>query len=108
MANVRNGNTFYIDSSSSAGTAASFLSDKNIKVTGIIMFSGTATDTVKIYDKSASSDAAGSLKISLMSGTAKDAHQFRFADAPIVFPNGIWVTISGTPEVTLILQNAGA
>ncbi len=103
MANAQNSNTFYVDTSSGAGTATSYLTGRQT-CTGIMGFGNAATDTVKIYDKDSASVAVGALKLSLIWATAKDAIYYDFSMAPIVFPNGVWVTITGSPQVTLILK----
>lgn len=105
MANVLNGNTFYINESSDSGTGESYIDKKGVKVIGILAFSDATTDTIKIYDKASGSAAAGALKLSLDFATAKDEHHFDLSGTPILFPNGIWVALTGSPEITLIIQN---
>lgn len=100
--NIRGNNSWFVTVSSSSGDTTSFLSDKSLKLIGIFFYSNATTDVIDIYDKNASSSAAGNKKISLMAGTAKDSRQIRLADAPIVFPNGVWVTLTGSPIATLI------
>jgi hypothetical protein len=105
MANVYNSNTFYVDTSSDSGTAASYV-DKRVGIVGLSFFMNATTDTIKIYDKSASSAAAGSLKLSIMSATAKDSVYWDMSGAPMMCPNGVWVTITGSPQLTLTLVQA--
>jgi hypothetical protein len=108
MANARNGNTFYVDSSSSSTTSASFISDKSLKLIGIIYHVDTAnTDILDLYDKDPVNAAAGVKKLSLISSTAKNTQQIRLENTPLVFPNGVWVTLTGTPSATLIFTTQG-
>lgn len=107
MANVRNGNTFYVDTSSDSGTAASYIDEKNVKLVGLFADVNATTDTITISDKSASAASAGSTKLYVDFATAKEVHYFSLADNPIVFPNGVWVTLTGSPKLTLILQGSG-
>lgn len=104
MANVRNGNTFFVDASSSAATAASFLSDKAVILTGIIAYGSATTDVALISDKSASSDAVGTTKIKLAFDAANRVQFIDLSNCPIGFPNGVWLTLTGSPVLTLLVQ----
>lgn len=109
MANIRSSNTFYVDANSAAGTASSFISEQNIKLVGIIYSVGAAGDSIDLYDNLGPGNAGqGPHKLRLKSSVAGASTQLRLAEAPIVFPNGIWVVISGTPQSTLILSQSGS
>jgi hypothetical protein len=103
MANARSSGTWFVD----AANATSYLSERQIKVVGIIFYVDATTDTISIYDKLTGSDAAGVQKLSLMSSVAKNIIQIRLADEPITFPNGLAVTTVGSPKITFILSQAG-
>lgn len=106
MANVRNGNTWYVDTSSASTDTSSFLSERNLKLIGFLFHCDLTTDEIIVYDKSPTSSAAGSFKFIAQHSNAKDVLQLRLADCPIVFPNGVWVTLTGTPQVTMIFTQA--
>jgi len=109
MANVRSVNTWFVDSSSAAATSSSFISEKNLKLIGIIYFVNTAnTDFIDLYDKDPASNAAGVKKLSLTSATATDTKQIRLESTPILFPNGVWATLTGAPQATLIFAAQGS
>jgi hypothetical protein len=91
MANVRNGNTFYIDAASSGGTAASFITKKNIKVTGVVFYAEAAGDAIVLADVAVAGGAAGSTKLKVSGGVAGETVALDLSNSPIVFPNGIWV-----------------
>lgn len=108
MANNRNANTFYVDTSSAGATATSYVQERNIKLVGIVFHAAAATDVLLVSDMATNGTAAvGATKVKLVAATAGDSKQIRLADAPIVFPNGVWVTLTGTPVATLILSQQG-
>lgn len=78
MANVRNSNTFYID------TAGQALQVANIKVMHISITPTSANAQVVLQDST-----TGQTKIDLRSDTSFRTLFFSFRDNPIVFPNGI-------------------
>lgn len=108
MANNRNSNSFFVDASSSSGTATSFVKERNIKLVGVIFHVAANTDVLLVSDMATDgSTAVGATKLKLMANTTGDDKQMRLADAPIVFPNGIWLTLTGSPVATLILSQQG-
>lgn len=109
MANVRSANTFFIDTSSSSSTPGSFITERNLKLVGILLTVGTAgSDILNVYDlDSVTRNSSGQLKLELKSDTGNDTRQFRLADAPIVFPNGVWVAVTGAAKATLIFTQQG-
>lgn len=105
MANIKNGNTFYVDAASVGGTASSFINIKNIKVSGIILSSGAAGDSVTLNDLDTSGPSAGDLKVTVKVDDLDGTEYVDLSDQPIVFPNGIWVSaIDAGAEATLILR----
>jgi hypothetical protein len=108
VANVRSANTFWVDTSSSSGDMNSFINQKGARVIGIHFQADAATDSITLFDLGSDSASAGAKKLKLQSATAKNSTQERYADAPLVFPNGIWVTVTGAPSATIILANQGS
>lgn len=108
MANTRNSNSFYVDASSGASTPGSYVKERNIKLVGVVFHAGATTDALVLADMATDgSTAVGTTKLKLVAATAGQMNQVRLADAPIVFPNGVWVTVTGTPVATLILSQQG-
>lgn len=79
MANVRNSNTYYIDTANQNPLVAS-----NIKVMHISITPTAANGQVVLQDYT-----TGITKIDLRSDTANRTLFFSFKENPIVFPNGI-------------------
>ncbi len=107
MANVRSGNTFFVDTTSDSGTASSYIDEKNMLLLGVLAYGAVDTNVVLISDKAAASAAVGSSKLKLTFDTALRPQFIDLADTPVVFPNGIWLTLTGSPVLTLILQSQG-
>lgn len=98
MANVRSGNSIYVDSTGSVA------SDVNIKLIGIFFTSATAGDTITLKDGT----NAGALKLTLKNIDVS-THYFRLPDAPIIFANGIYVSqISSGAVATLVTRPQGS
>lgn len=106
MANIRSANSWYVDTSSSSGDSTSYISEKNLKLIGIIYSVDANTDVIDIFDKNSGSAGAGLQKLSLMAATPNDTKQHRLPLEGIVFPNGVWVTLTGAPKATLIFAQA--
>lgn len=104
MANVRNGNTFFVDTDSSAGTATSFIAEKNIRIAHVIASASAGSDEVKIYDKHPTTNAVGQLKLHLKFDAVKFYH-LDISSHHIVCPNGIWVDITGSVVVSIVTQS---
>lgn len=110
MANVRNGNTWYVDTTSDSSTASTYVKQRNVKVLGFTAFVNATTDTIVISDLASSAYdasptyAVGGKKFALDLATAKNQYREDWSNAPIVFPNGIWVTLTGSPQITFILD----
>ncbi len=111
MASIQNGNTFYIDAASASGTAASFLKNNDVKVLAIYFTGAVAGDSVVLNDlnlmNAAGTPAAGALKWKVTTDVAYKSNFIDLHEAPIRFPNGIWVsTISALGVCTLVLDKA--
>lgn len=104
MANTRNSNTFYVDTTSSSGTAASYIAAKNLRIKGITFHMAVTTDVIDVHDKATGSAAAGTLKLKIRASTALNTQHFDFSDSPLVCPNGLWVVLTGSPICTVILD----
>jgi hypothetical protein len=106
MANVRCGNSFYVDAASSSALPSSFINKKQIQIVGIIFNSNAAGDNMAIADWNGS--GAGSAKLIVSNGVAKDSKILTLFDTAIQFPNGIWIAgISSGATATLILADNG-
>lgn len=77
MANIRNGNTIYVD------TIGTLISDKNILVVEVLITATAANAIVAICDPDGTS-----LKLNLRVVASGSTEQFVFL-SPIHFPNGI-------------------
>lgn len=102
MANARSGNTYWVDTTSSSGDSSSFLSIKGLALVGVVYQVAATTDVLTVSDLGSDGASAGATKFKLKAGTANDSRQQRLADAPVVFPNGVWFTLTGSPTATLI------
>ena len=108
MANVRNGNTFFVDTASNAGTLASFIEEKGIKVAFLSFTSNSIGDTLDLADLSPTSTAAGSDKIVVRDDDATDTQTLNMIGTPMVFPNGLWIkSISAGAKATIVLTSRG-
>lgn len=80
MANVQNSNSFYVDSTGS-------LTDiSNQRVSTILFTASSPNDAMTLTDGS-----GGATKVVISASIANDTKWFQFR-APIVFPNGIYVS----------------
>lgn len=100
MANVRNSNTFYIDTQYTG--SADELVASNLSVVGIIMRATGANAQVVLVD----AQAAQPVKLSLGIATAGETIQLRLAEAPVLFPNGIRPLTLVNAVVTVILKES--
>lgn len=95
---TRNGNTLYLEASGGASTIDA-LTSKNILVVGIVLTSGASAETLSLLDVHASSPP-NKLKIKSAANTTTFID---LADSPIVFPNGVRVTLSQTDSYATLL-----
>ena len=94
MANVRNGNTYYVDSTGN-------LDIKNIKVVCIYLTATAASGRIVLSDST-----TGALKADVRVPTANDTKVFDCEHANMVFPNGITITTLTNAVVTLFLEES--
>ena len=109
MANVLNGNTFYINTSSASGTAGSFIESKDIIVEAYIVSASSAGNGgISVYDLSKTNGAyaAGDqkLRVGVLANTTSS---LSLDKVPITFPNGIWVVPDANVTATLVLRYKG-
>jgi len=102
MANVRNSNTYFIDTASSGGPPATtnILDVKNIKVIGINI-RATAANAVFVISDNASTQV---IKWSAALAVDDTSQYDDLSDTPIIFPNGIAVTTLTNVVATLIVR----
>lgn len=96
MANIRNGNTHYVDST---GTLSE---TKNVRVTGIVLTATTAGAVLVLKDPSTSA-----LKIELRVAATNTSQYFAFRETPLYFPNGISVFTLTNAKATIVYNEAG-
>lgn len=97
MANAFQSGSIYIDTTGS-------LTTKPVKVAYILYTPDTANDTIVFRDGSTGSDP---IKLSLRHLNAKDTEVFDFSRRPLVFANGVYVTVPTNGTATLILTSEG-
>ncbi len=98
MANVRSGNTWYVDAASES------LEAKNVSVIGIILTASGGPGELVLADNV--SGASYPAKLTLLQPTTS-TQQYLLADSPIVFPNGIRVVTATNVKATIILRIPG-
>lgn len=87
MANVRNGNTFYIDTVFASVNDGTELLIKNIRVTGLMFTTaGTGGKGIVLADA-----VTGMKKLAVYNVNANDTKDISLWESDIVFPNGIRV-----------------
>jgi hypothetical protein len=96
MANVRSGNTYYID------TASVSLSEKNIAVVAAVVSGSGGAAILTLGDDV--SGASYPNKITLQAPSGESAY-FDFSQAPLLFSNGIRVKTVTTALATLFLRS---
>lgn len=111
MANIINGNTFYVDAASASGTDGSFLLGKDVQILGVIFTSDTIGNSISIADikqyNDAATVAAGSAKLEVSAGVANETVFVRLSDMPIRCVNGIWISaVSANSHATIIFKKS--
>jgi len=101
MANVLNNNTFYIDTAFSS--SSDDLVRKNALVAYILVTATAANGRIVLSDVASSPD----LKLDLRVATSGASQEFIFVDNPVVFPNGIRVSVLTNAIATIVLRNPG-
>ncbi len=95
MANVRSGNTHYIDST------GSLTAENNVKVRQVIITPTSANAVLTL------SDSAGTTtKIQVRAATSGESRSFEFP-VPVIFPNGINVTTLTNCVAMLVYNGTG-
>lgn len=100
MANVRNSNTFYIDTQYSS--AADELAVKNIKVVYAIVTATASSGRVVLGDSSIAT------KIDLREAVSGTTAYFDFSNKPLVFSTSIRPTTLSNAVVTLVIEETRA
>lgn len=101
MANVRNGNTFFIDTvaaDTDPGTDEN-LAIKNIKVKAIFITATAATAILELKDVT-----TGAVKFNLREASTGETDYFDLTNLNVVFPNGISPSTVTNMQATLIIQ----
>ena len=101
MANVLNGNTFFIDTATGSGGAT--FDEKNIIVTGLFV-TGTGSAAILVLSD-ASTPVVKKLEIQLPA--AIDTKFFPLEEAKILFPNGIDPTTVTNAKATVVFKRQG-
>jgi len=92
MANVRNTNTYYIDTTGSLVIA-------NIKVLGVVVTATSANAILNLQDNTTSDN-----KLNLRVATSGESKFFDFADSPVLFSTGIKPSTVTNCVATVIIQ----
>lgn len=95
MANVRSGNNHYVD------TAGVLTSEKNVRVSNIIITATAANAVVAFQDASGTYDV-----LNLRVVTSGATQQFTFLDTPLLFPIGVKVSTLTNAIVMVIYTKA--
>lgn len=101
MANVRNANTFYVDSAAAdtdPGTTGN-LAVKNIRLVALTISATGGNSDLILKDVT-----TGATKLDVREATNGETDYYDFSNAPIVFPNGIAPTTVSNVVATLIIQ----
>lgn len=98
MANAYQSGSIFVD------TTGALTAVKNLRVSYILYTPDTANDQIIFYDGSSASDP---VKLKLRHLSAKDTEVFDFSRRPLVFANGIYVTVPSNGTATLILTSEG-
>lgn len=101
MANVRNANTFHIDTSGTA--TAAILAIPNIQLVGVIMASTADSAILELSDLTT---AATKIYLTLNTAAAISLKFIDLSNSPIVFPNGILPTTVTNCIATCIIRES--
>lgn len=101
MANIQNGNSFYIDTAHV--TDADDLTRKNVLVAYVVVTATAANGRIVLGDAGTDPQTKLDLRVAAL-GTSQ---LFRYDAAPIIFPNGIRVMTVSNAVATVVFKNAG-
>lgn len=96
MANVRNGNTLFVDSTGDLTTTGT-------KVYYIILAASAANAVLTLQDSGANVN-----KLTVSTPTDKDSRVFDFSLRPLFFPGGVSVTTLTNCVATIVAEVQGA
>ncbi len=96
MANVQNGNSFYVDSTGALTTS------KNVRVSQIVFTPAAANDQMILKNEGTS----GALKIKIRGSTANETTSIQFT-TPLIFPGGIYVDTVTSGALATIITTGG-
>lgn len=98
MANLRLGNTYYIDTQYSTNEE---LARKNILVKGVVLTTSAAGGQLVL------SDAGLGVKLSLKAAADEDTVHFDFSSTPVIFSTSIRPTTLSNAVATVIFAESG-
>lgn len=101
MANVLNGNSFYVDTAFT--NAADDLVRKQALVVYVVVTATAANGRIVLSDVGNNPD----LKLDLRVPSANSTQPFVFVDNPVIFPNGIRISTLTNAVATIVLRNPG-
>lgn len=96
MANVRNGNTIYVDSTGDLTTTAT-------RVYYIVLAASAANAILTLQDSGANVN-----KLTISTPTDKDSRVLDFSSRPLFFPGGVSVTAITNGVATIVAEVQGA
>lgn len=106
MANVLNGNTYFVDTVSTGATSC--LESKDIQVVGIFYHTDTANEHFTLNDIASIADnnapTVGAKKLQTGSSIAHDQYFVDLSTCPLRFPNGIWISQITAGQLTLVVK----
>lgn len=106
MANILNGNTYYVTSVSSG--AASCLEAKDVQLMAIMYHTDSANQHFVLNDiasiQGTNAPTVGSAKLRSGNSGAHEQYLFDLSNCPIRFPNGIWISLLESGDLTLIVK----
>lgn len=102
MANIRNGNTFYIDTQSSSD--ADNLIEKQLLVVYILVTATASNGRIVLAD---TANGTAQNKVDLRVPVAHTTVQFSFETNPLLFPNGLKPEVLSNAVVTVCIKKAG-
>lgn len=102
MANTLNGNSFYVDTA--FNTSAEDLVRSQALVAYVIVTATGANGRIVLGDVGANSSQT---KIDLRVEVSGHSEIFRFAENPVLFPNGVRVLSLSNAVASIIIKNPG-